>query len=517
MPGYGLEIGSVHGTAEIPFWQMGAMEFTLPRPPSVALREYVPGNLIYANGNRFVARHFHRDVDEQRIEMPVFEVSTEHQAVKEINAGADSSGLGSAVLPTISVCDVDLVHQSHISDEEELRFQMGVSVYGLERDQHNGGMAWRWGEQALHHRKGVHLRLVNVGASSAIERYDRFGYPVCTVCGQSVSPLSSDRQRDHFDESHEERCGKKIQPVGFYADVVADTLLLPACENQTVAYSVLETIRFAATRVLDMHMEDLQILVIGHVGRDEVDALLWDPMAGGSGLLDQLLERFSEVVEIAREVVDDCPSACESSCVDCLQTFRNTYYHKHLDRNLASERLGAWGPRLAESHEIPPKQPTQDSREGSYPGNEAERKLRYLLLAAGFEEGIRGKQLRLDRAIGSTTPDVIYRADNHDDDEGVCIYLDGLSQHIHGNAETAAHDHLIRSWLRNNGYEVIEIAVSDLDDERAMVRHFRKLAGYLDLPELRQSVKGDRNWFRRENGGDKLVHGSGGISQPRAE
>ena len=497
LPGYGLEIGSVHGTAEIPFWQMGAMEFTLPRPPSVALREYVPGNLIYANGNRFVARHFHRDVDEQRIEMPVFEVSTEHQAVKEINAGADPSGLGSAVLPTISVCDVDLVHQSHISDEEELRFQMGVSVYGLERDQHNGGMAWRWGEQALHHRKGVHLRLVNVGASSAIERYDRFGYPVCTVCGQSVSPLSSDRQRDHFDESHEERCGKKIQPVGFYADVVADTLLLPACENQTVAYSVLETIRFAATRVLDMHMEDLQILVIGHVGRDEVDALLWDPMAGGSGLLDQLLERFSEVVEIAREVVDDCPSACESSCVDCLQTFRNTYYHKHLDRNLASERLGAWGPRLAESHEIPPKQPTQDSREGSYPVNEAERKLRYLLLAAGFEEGIRGKQLRLDRAIGSTTPDVIYRADNHDDDEGVCIYLDGLSQHIHGNAETAAHDHLIRSWLRNNGYEVIEIAVSDLDDERAMVRHFRKLAGYLDLPELRQSVKGDRNWFRR--------------------
>jgi hypothetical protein len=30
------------------------MEFSLPRAPSVALREYVPGNLIYANGNRFV-------------------------------------------------------------------------------------------------------------------------------------------------------------------------------------------------------------------------------------------------------------------------------------------------------------------------------------------------------------------------------------------------------------------------------------------------------------------------------
>ena len=80
---------------------------------------------------------------------------------------------------------------------------------------------------------------------------------------------------------------------------------------------------------------------------------------------------------------------------------------------------------------------------------------------------------------------------------GVCIYLDGLSAHLHSNVKTPEHDRLIRSWLRNNGYEVIEIADSDLNDEGAMVRHFRKLAGYLDLPELRQSVKGDRNWFRR--------------------
>ena len=497
LPGYGLEIGSVLGTAEIPFWQMGAMEFSLPRPPSVALREYVPGNLIYANGNRFVARHFHRDVDEERIEMPGFEVSTERQAVKETNAGADPSGLGSTVLPTISVCDVDLVHQSHISDEEELRFQMGVSVYGLERDQHSGGTAWHWGEQALHYRKGVNFRLVNVGASSAIERFNRFGYPVCTVCGQSVSPLSSDRQREHFEQSHEERCGKKIVPVGFYADVVADALSLPACESQTAAYSILEALRFAATRVLDMHMDDLQILVIGHVDREEVDALLWDPMPGGSGLLDQICGRFDEIVGVAREVVGDCPSACETSCVDCLQTFRNTYYHKHLDRKLVLERLDAWGPRLTDSHDIPPKQPSQEPRDGSYPVNKAEQKLRHFLLAAGFEEGVRGKQLRLDRAIGTTTPDVIYRADHHDDDEGICIYLDGLSNHIHGNAETAAKDQLIRTWLRNNGYEVIEIAVSDLDDEGAMVRHFRRLAGYLNQQELRKSVREDRTWFQQ--------------------
>jgi len=457
---------------------MGAMDFTLSRPPSVALREYVPGNLIYANGNRFVARHFHRDVDEDRIKMPVFEVSTERQAVKEIAPGNVSSSLGSAQLRTIAVCDVDLIHQSHISDEEEVRFQMGVSVFGLEQNQHNGGMAYRWGERQLHHRRGVHLRLVNVGASRTIAQHGRFGYPVCTVCGQSVSP-------------------KAPEPVGFYADVVADVVSLPGCKDQATAYSVLEALRFGATRVLDMNMNDLQILVIGHVDRDEVDGLLWDPMPGGSGLLDQLCERFEEIAAVAREVVEDCPSACETSCIDCLQTFRNSYYHKHLNRKLALERFIEWGAILAKDHAIPALQIQRVPKGDAMPVNLAEAKLRHLLLAAGFGEGVRGEQLHLSRAIGTTTPDVIYRADDQDGDEGICIYLDGMSEHIHGNPRTAEKDRRIREWLRNHEYEVIEIAVNQLDDRGAMTKHFRKLARYLGEKSLRKSLREDPSWFER--------------------
>lgn len=515
LPGYGLEVGSVLGTAEIPFWRTGAMEFTLPRPPSVALREYVPGNLIYANGNRFVARRFHRDADEQTAEVPVFEVMVERQAVKPTNLTATSAGLGTQVVQAISVCDVDLVHQSHISDDEELRFQLPVAVFGLEREQHNGGRAYGWGEQSLHLRRGVRFRLVNVGATRAIERTPgQFGYPVCTVCGQSVSPLSSDKQREQFEQSHEERCGRKVLPIGFYADVVADALTLPGCQDQKTAYSVLEALRMAAAQVLDMTLEDLQVLVLGHVDRDEVDAVLWDPMPGGSGLLDQLCARFPEIVAAARVIVDGCPSACDTSCVDCLQTFRNGFYHKHLDRKLALEKLTTWGERLALTHDIPPKQPSQAPTEGSHPVNEAERRLRHLLLAAGFEEGIRGEQLRLDRAIGTTTPDVIYRTVDHAADEGVCIYMDGLSKHIHGNSETAERDRRIRDWLRNNGYEVIEIPASELYDEGAMTRHFRKLAGYLSKPELKERLRSDTSWYGASAPDSTPARGTASEPQP---
>jgi len=497
LPGYGLETGSVVATAEIPFWRLGALDFSLPRPPSIALREYVPGNLIYANGNRFVARRFHRDVDEQRVEAPVFEVSTERQPVKETNVGAPVAAGGAVILPTIAVCDVDLIHQSHISDEEELRFQMAVAIYGTERNQHNGGGAYAWGPQAVHHRHGVRLRLVNVGGTGAIGRLERFGYPVCTVCGQSVSPLSSDRQIEHFEQSHLERCGRKPEGVGFYADVVADVLSLPACPDHKTAYSVLEALRFGATRVLDMHMDDLQILVIGHVDREEVDALLWDPMPGGSGLLDLVCKRFGEIVQVARDIVEKCPSACETSCIDCLQTFRNAFYHKALDRKVASERLQAWGDTLAATHPIPAVQPTQEPAGSNQPVNQAEQRLRHLLKAAGFAEGVWGKQIHLDRVIGTTTPDVTYIPGDGGEDEAVYIYLDGLSGHLHGNPATAERDRTIRTWLRNHGHEVIEIAVSDLGDAGAMTKHFRKLAGYLGAGDLRDAVKRDTSWFER--------------------
>jgi hypothetical protein len=158
------------------------------------------------------------------------------------------------------------------------------------------------------------------------------------------------------------------------------------------------------------------------------------------------------------------------------------------------------GDRLTSDHDIPARQPSKEPTDGTQPVNAAERHLRELLLAAGFEEGVRGEQIKLDAAIGTTTPDVIYRAPHHDDDEGVCSYLDGLSGHLHADPATAEKDRRIRDWLRGHGYEVIEIAASDLDDVGAMTRHFRRLAGYLGEKALRDAVRDDTGWFERAAG-----------------
>ena len=70
-----------------------------------------------------------------------------------------------------------IIHNSRISDDEELRFQLGVAVYGLELGQHSGGAAYRWGDKSLLLRRGVRMRLVNVGVAEVIKGRNRFGYP----------------------------------------------------------------------------------------------------------------------------------------------------------------------------------------------------------------------------------------------------------------------------------------------------------------------------------------------------
>jgi hypothetical protein len=241
LPGYGLDTGYVMGTHHAPRYAADLRDWELRRATALALREYVPGNLIYANGHRFIPRYF-------RLE-PVrplqFNIDVAAEAVAEIGVSGGVAALGAATLAAVPVCDTDLPHQSHISDEEDYRFQIPVAVYGHELPQHGAGRAFAWGERALHWRQSVRLRLLNVGPSSQVKN-GLLGYPVCTVCGQSRSPLASPHDLREFAAHHQRQCGRALQNIGFYADVVADALSVQGFRDRKEAYSVLEALRRGA-------------------------------------------------------------------------------------------------------------------------------------------------------------------------------------------------------------------------------------------------------------------------------
>lgn len=149
-----------------------------------------------------------------------------------------------------------------------------------------------------------------------------------------------------------------------------------------------------------MDREDLEVLVIRQAGSERADALLYDPMPGGSGLLEQICARFAEVVEAALRIVRECPGECEKSCIDCLQTFRNTFFARYLDRKNAADCMEAWGSSLSQTHEIPPRLPATGLRAEDMPVNWVEAHLRLLLARANFPEPEWHKRIELGHAFG---------------------------------------------------------------------------------------------------------------------
>jgi hypothetical protein len=498
LPGYGLEIGAIRATGQIP--RGGGTDLDLPRAPAIALREYVPGNLIYANGHRFVPRYFQLQVSQDAggggVDPIDFQVDLGAQAVMEAGGGTGVLGAGAMALSAVPVCDVNLSHTSRISDEEEYRFQMPVAVYGYELDRHSGGQAYKWGsrEPDLLWRRGVHMRLVNVGPARSVQRGDPLGYPVCLVCGQSRSPFASRAELTHFRMDHHQRCGREVESIGFYATTVVDMLTLPDCADATEAYSLAEALRSGATRVLDMQRGDLDIVVIRHAGSARADAHLFDPMPGGSGLLDQLCKEFPAVMEAARAIAAGCPAVCAQSCIDCFQTFRNAFFHRYLDRHKVVERIDRWGAALTFTHDIPSRMPAVPADAGHRASGDYEARLGRMLKRAGFPDPEWSKTIYLGRPLGSTRPDCFFAGED-ERDPGTCVYLDGLSGRIHGAPARRAEDQALRQELRARHYEVLEIAASDLDDRYAMAQHFFKLARAILGRERAREIRDEPGWF----------------------
>lgn len=490
LPGYGLDTGGVVGLHQAPRYGSDIRDWEVRRALPLALREYVPGNLIYANGHRFFPRFFQLEATE-----PVgFQVDVTNESVAEVGVAQPGTGmgLGAILLAAVPICDVDLPHQAHISDDEDHRFQLAVSVFGYEQQRHGGGKAYRWGDKDVSLRSSVAIRLVNVGAAQLVRSTGTLGYPLCSVCGQSRSPLASQADLNQFMTDHRERCGRPVANTGFYADVTADALAIRGCMDREEAYSVAEALRRGAAEILEMEVEDLQLITIGRPGSDQVDVLLYDPMPGGSGLLDQACARWPEVVAAAIASIDSCPSACARACVDCLFTFRNAFYHNHLNRHTALERLREWGDALRFTHEIPPALPSEGGN--GVPVNEAEATLRALLERAGFPTPVAQNSIALGNPLGSTTPDFFFE-DPTGRLDGICIYLDGMSTGLHGNPTTQRHDREIREELRHRGYEVFEIPYGHLSDCNAMVRHFYRLGRIMLDRESADRLRNAPSWF----------------------
>ena len=88
-------------------------------------------------------------------------------------------------------------------------------------------------------------------------------------------------------------------------------------------------------------------------------------------------------------------------------------------------------------------------------------------------------QYAIDLGGGSQTV-----ADYAYPDERTVVYVDGMSESLHGNPMQQAKDKILRAKLRAKGWQVVEIAASALKDDSALALHLSELAIYLGRDDL---------------------------------
>lgn len=457
-------------------------EFPLRRAASLAVREYVPGNRIYANRGQFRLEHY-RFPAESAAFSPVecvVETDPERPEVRErdrVRAGyASDTTVDLLALP---ISDCQLGYSSRIHDQELDRFRLPVTVLGYLREQHRGGENLQLGRLQVQHLRGQGVKLVNVGATEKI-REGVIGYRVCGGCGAVRSPFETPESLRKFEEFHKPHWPRIATPVGLSADVDVDgwRIRSPEVVEMAPLTSVAEAIRRGAARVLEMNETDLQILPL--VSGGSVEAFLYDPMPGGSGLLDLVRRNWCDVRAAAIELCRECPGACERSCYECLRDYRNSFLHAQLDRSLALDLLED-AEDFVLLNPIPPARSSGPSGGGS---NQYERRLQDWIEGAGLPQPLSQRTIEFEQPvhfgserIASTTPDFVYYRGEHGAD--IAIYEDGSP---HDRQERRFRDRAIRDELMDRGWTVVEVHASELTDEARMRRHIQRIERRLRQP-----------------------------------
>ena len=466
LPGYGVYEGGVKASARRGFArQSGPSTFDLSRNNVVALREFVPGNRLYANRGSFYVSRYHLGANEEA-RIRTLHVNVEKKYVTDQAGNAAYGQSGGVAIDALPLTDLDLAHESRITEDENLRFLMPVSVMGRLRKRNRGGKALKIGDQEVSYVRGQGIELVNVGEAGRVKQ-NELGYWICSVCGSAKTPYAVPMELEQFMKIHKERCGKDVARLALAVQADVDMLQFHAVTDEAEGINIGEALRTAATRLLDMGTDDVQLLIV-QKPNDKIDLLIYDPMPGGSGLLDQMLARWPELIATAKELLAGCVQACETACYSCLKTFRNQFHHEMLNRHKALELIESLNRPPEDYRNIVPMF-EEESPETGTPSNNPEARLLRLLHDHHFPSGECRK--RISTSIGiATEPDWVYEP------KKVAIYLDGMSRGLHGDPNVARRDQIIRQALELEGYIVIVVQRRDLDDPQAVRLHLRNIA-----------------------------------------
>ena len=466
LPGYATSVESVTASAPQAFspgWER--FEFELTRNATVAIREHIPGNRLYANGGKYRLTNYMFPADEDARAPTDWYVDPETFAVRHAEEVSSTDNRhGWIQIKSLPLVDSTLTYIHHVEADEKTRYRVSSQVSGIIRATHGGGLMYKAGERTVEHRRGQAVTLVNLGPTRNLE--EAIGYPICHDCGAVRSPFDDERGIQHFVDHHEKIHGRKPALYGLHVHATVDGLLFRGLADAEAA-SLAEAIRLAASAFLDMERDDLDWFVQG-TDEDTVALFVYDAMPGGSGLLHQLIDQWSTLQRTAGRLLSDCPGACSTSCYHCLKTYFNQFWHDQLDRKIALETLQCYKD-LNEASFIEPGR-TETASPEDEPTNKYEQMLEHTLVKTWGLTGFnpQGKVQLTGCKIPYTKPDFVHEAAK------IAVYLDGPYHWL--SIQTIKTDKVVRFALEDAGWLVIEVPIGDLSNAALLQQQRERIA-----------------------------------------
>lgn len=449
---------------------------TLRRPAWIALFEFAPGNMVYANGHklksiRAIFEGHRRNAGGSR--------ASEQSGRVESYCFCDNCGFTSAgIVNTCPTCGHPIRKQADVaiidafeaeentqitSAEDSRQREMFERRENLLTDSQQTAKLFPYEFTTLEFRQHAHLLVTNWGkVSRADTRGQRF--ELCSLCGKYVPHGLTEAKRRAWDENHRKFCtgDPRIYVLGyeFKADVLTVPLsarVVPNGEQEARVFcrTLGKSLVIGAQELLEIEPDEIAYFHQSD-GNGGITLVFYETAAGGAGYLERLAQQLNGWAKAAQDRL--YKHDCEKSCYKCLRSARNQADHGVLDKqsvrsvlfNLAQadkageSRTGSAGDggRLVNQwfESDAAATPTSDTP--------IERALLDAIRTGGrLPEPMPQFEIH-DRSGGLiTVPDFAYV------NERIAIYCDGFA--YHGNRDTLESDSRKRNALQTLGWKVL--------------------------------------------------------------
>ncbi len=452
---------------------------TLQRAAWMALFEFAPGNLIYANGHKLktIRAYFEggrrggqggveRGAGGGRIQRAYFCKACGTALLDAMNECPLCNTPPSEAIDLALIDSFEAEENTQINADEEARQR--VSFERRESTVYTEGAACQmvpYDFFSIELRPRAQLLVTNLGKRSRSLGQGGELFQLCPGCGRHKSAGLTPPREKKWDDDHAAWCREHVQRFALAYQFSADTLVVPVSGAWigTNPEPFLRTLGSAlvngAVELLELEQDEIAHF---HQGSNETgwSLVLYETIPGGAGYLEALAERFHECACVASALLFN--HACGGACYRCLKNYRNQFFHHLLNKDLVREFLfhaslkGPIGPavgatvgaaRLTTEQRLADLElePTTSDNKGTE--SPIEVALLHAIRAAGLPEPV------VQRSFNDECGRLITIADFAYETERLAIYCDGFA--YHGQPEKLISDAEKRNKLQAFGWHVL--------------------------------------------------------------